>query len=168
MADRTKKWGSIVAAQSFDLEIDYSGTREWTWMGSFHEVSGLSVSAEPETIREGGQNQFEHKRPGRMTWPNIVLKRGVVQNDGLFNWFSITSGSGYEQNARLAEAGQAVPWFPVQISLVTKSGEVLRTWVVDRAFPIKWTGPNLALSSKDIASEELEIAHHGFKSTTLV
>jgi phage tail-like protein len=54
----------------------------------------------------------------------------------------------------------------VQISLVTKNGDVLRSWVLDRAFPVRWNGPTLAVSSKDIATEELEIAHHGFKPTT--
>ncbi len=166
MPERTEKWGNIVAAQSFELQIDYSGTRNWTWMGSFHEVSGLAVSAGTETIKEGGQNQYEHQRPGRMTWPNITLKRGIVENDGLFNWFSLTSGEGYEQNASTAEPGQSVPWFPVQIALVTKRGDELRNWVLDRAFPVKWSGPSLAVSSKDIATEELEIAHHGFKPST--
>ena len=160
MPEQTEKWGNIVAAQSFLVDIDDAALENnRTVLGSFQEVSGLSVSADPETFREGGLNQFEHKRPGRMSWPNVTLKRGIVHNDGLLDWFSRTSGDGYDKGS------DSVPWTSVTISLVTKNGELLRSWVLDRAFPVKWTGPSLAVSSTDVATEELEIAHHGFKPT---
>ena len=33
-----------------------------------------------------------HKLPGRMTWPNITLKRGITQNDNLLDWLNKSSG----------------------------------------------------------------------------
>ena len=157
------KWDYLIASHQFVVDIDSTDLdTNWTWLGSFQEVSGLSVSAEPETFREGGENQFEHKRPGAMSWPNITLKRGVVYNDGLFEWFSKTSGDGYDTAAE----GGPIPWTSVMISLVTKQGDLMRSWVLDRAFPIKWTGPSLVVSANDVATEELEIAHHGFISTS--
>ena len=141
----------MTAAQRFILEID--GVE----MGTFTEVSGLSVDIGVERIEEGGQNQFVHQRPGRMTWPNIVLKRGVVNDDNLFNWFAKTSGDGY------AGEGNTLTMLTGAITLITDGGDRLRSWSVDRAFPVKWTGPAFAVSATDIPSEELEIAHHGFK-----
>ena len=47
------------------------------------------------TIEEGGQNEFVHKLPGRMSWPNLVLKRGVTVDNALFEWFQKASGEGY-------------------------------------------------------------------------
>ncbi|MDC3332360.1 phage tail protein, partial [Ilumatobacter sp.] len=32
------------------------------------------------------------------------------------------------------------------------------------AFPVKWTGPSFSASSTDMAEEQLEIAHHGFRA----
>ena len=36
--------------------------------------------------------------PGRFSWPNIVLKRGLTQADALFDWMQKTSGDGFAAN----------------------------------------------------------------------
>ena len=66
-----------ISAATFILKVD---GRE---IGEFMEVSGLEVTVAVEDVEEGGQNGFVHKLPGRMTWPNIVLKRGITNNDNL-------------------------------------------------------------------------------------
>ena len=38
----------------------------------------------------------------------------------------------------------------------------MRSWAFTDAFPVKWTGPALNAGSNDVATETLEIAHHGF------
>jgi len=38
---------------------------------------------------------------------------------------------------------------------------VVRSWVLDGAFPVKWQGPNLNAGSNSVATETLEIAHRG-------
>lgn len=135
----------------FTLEVD--GVQ----IGTFTEVSGLTVSADPESITEGGQNHFTHQRPGRMSWPNITLKRGVTSNNELFDWFAKTSGEGF------AGEGDTVTLTSAAITLVDARGETLRSWTVDRAFPVKWDGPTFAAAASEVPSEELEIAHHGFQ-----
>lgn len=125
-------------------------------IGTFTEVSGLTVDIEIDKIVEGGENQFVHQFPGRMTWPNITLKRGIVDNDELFAWLARTSGDG------LGTVQNVVPMVAASIALVTTAGDELRKWTIDRAFPVKWSGPTFAVGSTDIPSEELEIAHHGF------
>jgi len=47
-------------------------------IGVFREVTGLAVTVGVQEIREGGQNGFVHKMPDRMTWPNLVFRRGVL------------------------------------------------------------------------------------------
>lgn len=125
-------------------------------IGSFAEVSGLSVEVEVEELPEGGQNHFVHRLPGRMKWPNIVLKRGVTDSDGLFEWFAKSSGDGF------SAAGNRLKRRDGEIVLVDAATLELRRWVFTEAFPVRWTGPTFAASSSDVASEELEIAHHGF------
>ena len=126
-------------------------------IGAFTEVSGLSVEVEVEELPEGGQNEFVHKLPGRTKWPPLVLKRGVTDSDGLFEWFAKSSGEGF------SAAGDQVERLNGDVVLLDASGAPVRRWTFTGAFPVKWTGPTFAASSSDVASEELEIVHHGFR-----
>jgi phage tail-like protein len=126
-------------------------------IGKFMEVSGLSAEIDVETVTEGGQNQYEHKLPGRMKWPNLVLKRGITDTDELNDWFLRMSGIGFGRGSdRISRSTGA-------LSLLMANGNVLRSWEFDGAFPVKWTGPSFSASGSDVATEELEIAHNGFK-----
>ena len=75
-----------VTAATFLFEVD--GVE----IGQFMEISGLEVNIAVEDIEEGGENSFVHKLPGRMSWPNITLKRGITQNDALLTWLNKSSG----------------------------------------------------------------------------
>ena len=124
-------------------------------IGAFTEVDGLSVQVGVEEVAEGGQNHFQHKLPGRMTWPNIVLKRGVTKSDSLFEWFSTTSGEGFAKDNKLTRRTG-------EIVLLDAARKPVRRWRFIGAFPVKWSGPRFAASSSDLATEVLEIAHEGF------
>ena len=126
-------------------------------IGAFTEVTGLSVEVDVVEIKEGGQNHFSHKVPGRMRWPNIVLKRGVTDSDNLFDWFAKTSGEGFSGE------GNALARTQGQVTVLDAKGDPLRAWAFEEAFPVKWTGPTMTASSSEVAIEELEIAHHGFR-----
>jgi phage tail-like protein len=126
-------------------------------IGAFTEVSGLSVQIETEELAEGGQNGYTHKLPGRMKWPNLVLKRGITDTDNLFEWFAKCSGDG------LAAQGNKIEPLHGSVSLLDAAGKTVRRWSFVEAYPVKWTGPKLAASSRDVAVEELEVCHCGFK-----
>jgi phage tail-like protein len=125
-------------------------------IGYFSEVSGLSVQVEVVEIPEGGQNQYVEKRPGRMSWPNIVLKRGVTKQNNLFPWMQKSSGTAFSAADNKLERNTAA------IIMIDTENTAIRTWNVAGAFPVRWSGPSFSLSASDIATEELEIAHHGF------
>ncbi|MEU6592104.1 phage tail protein [Streptomyces sp. NPDC046881] len=126
-------------------------------IGTFTEVAGLTVSIEVEEYAEGGQNQYTHKLPGRMKWPNLVFKRGMTNADNLFAWFAASSGEGF------AKAGNKLTHRNGAITLKDAKGRDVATWKFTGAFPVKWTGPRLAATSKDLVVEELEVAHCGFR-----
>ena len=144
-----------VTAATFLFEVD--GVE----IGRFMEVSGLQVEIETEDVEEGGQNNFVHKLPGRMTWPNITLRRGITQNDSLLAWLTASSGEQFARN------GNRLTRKTAAITLVGPGGERLRAWEFDGAFPVKWTGPNFDVASTDMAVEELEITHHGFRARNI-
>jgi phage tail-like protein len=128
-------------------------------IGRFTEAQGLQVDVAVEEVEEGGQNGFVHKLPGRMTWPNLVLKRGVTETDNLLAWLNKSSGEGFEGAGHKLERSTAA------VTLVSAAGVRLRAWEFEDAFPVKWTGPTFSVGSDDHAVEELEIAHHGFRAS---
>src|SRR5256885_6649810 len=102
-------------------------------IGAFTEVSGLSVQIDTEELAEGGQNQFTHRLPGRMKWPNLVFKRGLVSSDNFFSWLSECSGDGF------AGAGNRLTPRNGSISVLGADGStVVRRWSFEGAFPVKW------------------------------
>ena len=137
----------------FVFEID------GTTIGAFTEVSGLAVQLEVEELVEGGQNAYTHKLLGRMKWPNLVFKRGLTDTDALFEWLMESSGEGLTANGNVVKPRDG------KVSVLSAKGDPVRTWRIAGAKPVKWTGPRLAVSSRDLAIEELEVCHSGFRST---
>lgn len=139
---------------NFLLEVD--GVE----IGVFREVSGLTVSVEVVEHTEGGQNGFRHKLPGRMSWPNLVFRRGLTNNDALFAWVGKTSGEGFAAN------GDKLPRCTGAVTVLDSQGKRLRAWQLDGVFAVRWDGPRLVADGSSPLEEELEVAHHGFRAKT--
>lgn len=116
-------------------------------IGAFAEISGLTAERDVLEYQEGGINDFVHKLPGRLKYPNLVLKRGITDQDALQKWF-------FDSQA-------AAQLKTITVKLVHPPTTVARTWAFAHAFPVKWTGPKLSAGSDSAATEELEITHHG-------
>ena len=130
-------------------------------IGQFMEVNGLEVEVSVESVEEGGENGFVHRLPGRMSWPNITLKRGVTQSNNLLDWLNKSSGE------KFASGGNTLTRSSAAITLLGPSQKRLRAWEFVDVFPVKWKGPEFAADSNGAATEQLEIAHHGFKAKDL-
>src|SRR6478735_192966 len=153
-SDSTPLGGDLPVATRFLFELD--GVQ----LGVFKEVHGLNVSVAVEDIREGGQNAYSHRVPGRMTWPNIVFRRGLTNSNALFDWFSKSSGEGFASSSnKLTKSTGAV-------TVIDPVGGRLRSWEFIDVFPVRWAGPDFAVESRDPLEEELEVAHHGFRAVT--
>src|SRR3954471_21600460 len=50
-----------------------------TLLGGFTECGGLEMNLAIEDYKEGGNNGAVLKFPGRVSWANLSLKRGVTQ-----------------------------------------------------------------------------------------
>src|SRR5271163_262360 len=57
-------------------------------VGGFSEISGLEAETEVHEFREGGVNEFMHKRAGPAKYTNLVLKRGISDAAGLWSWYA--------------------------------------------------------------------------------
>jgi len=146
--------GDISIADRFLFEVD--GVE----IGIFREVTGLQVTVNVVEIAEGGQNSFTHKLPSRMSWPNIVFRRGLTQSDALFDWLQKSSGEGFAGNSdKLTRSTGAV-------TAIDAVGTRLRSWEFIDVFPVRWKGPDFSVGDNSVLEEELEVAHHGFRATT--
>jgi len=146
--------GDLPLADRFLFEVD--GVE----IGVFREVFGLQVTVGVEEIVEGGQNAFVYKVPSRMTWPNLVFRRGLTQSDALFTWMSKSSGEGFAGNDnKLSRSTGAV-------TALDAVGGRLRSWEFQAVFAVRWKGPDFSVGANQALEEELEVAHHGFKSKT--
>lgn len=119
----------------------------------FRSVSGLSVELEVVEFREGGSNDVR-KLPGRVKYPNIVLKQAFLGGSELQKWaFRIAAGQFEHKNASIVLSDQ-------------KSHVVLARYTLTNAWPMKWNGPDFDASSNDVAIETIEIVHEGLRLVT--
>jgi phage tail-like protein len=128
------------------FELDIQGQA----VGYFTEVTGLSAEVETLTYSEGGMNEFQHKLPTRVKYPNLVLKRGMTTKAELQKWFQ-------KSHTQAERTG-------IRLSMLDNAGTRLRTWSFVNAFPVKWTGPNFNVSQSALAVEQIEIAHEGIET----
>ena len=121
--------------------------------GSFSEVTGLGVELTPIEYRTGSEDITVRKLPGMRKFTNIILKRGVIGDTALWDWL------------RAAMQGQ-VQRVNLSIVLLNESREEVLRWNVRRAWPCKWSGPNLNAKNNEVAIETLEICHEGIELDT--
>jgi phage tail-like protein len=118
-------------------------------IGMFTRCSGLELQVDVLEYAEGGNNEFVHQLPGRLRYPNLVLARGLTNEDAVLKWFTAT-----RTKADLKE---------VTITFQTHKQKTIRTFTFADAFPVRWTGPAAEAGTATIPLETLEIAHGGLK-----
>lgn len=125
----------------------------------FQEVGGLSFEVETEALREGGENRFEYKLPKRTKYPNLVLKRGLLKDTRLIDWFKSALSTYY--TALLFDFKPA----DLVITLMDEADQPLATWNVVQAFPLKWTISEFKATENALVVETIELAYQYFDRT---
>ncbi len=116
--------------------------------GGFSECGGLEASMAVDEWREGGRNDAVLRFPGRITHPNLRLRRGLAVSDELWRWHEqFILGKGKRRDG--------------VIELLNDAGDTVRTWRFRRGLPVRWAGPALNANVSAVAVEEIEIAHEG-------
>ncbi len=128
---------------AFNFLVEIDGIIE----GGFTEVSGLSIQTEYDSVKEGGNNNFEHKLPKGTKYTDITLKRGITDWE-LYDWYRDVINGKIERKSG-------------SIYLIDSSGDRVMEWYFLEAFPVKWDGPAFNAGSNAIATETLVLAHHG-------
>jgi len=116
----------------------------------FQSVAGLNVEYDVETFKEGGENRFEHKLPGRTKYPDLSLKRGLLTDSKVIKW--------------CLDAFQNREFKPAQVnvSLLNEEHQPLKTWQVQRAWPKKWAVSDFNAQENAVVVETLELSYSHF------
>ncbi len=117
----------------------------------FQSVSGLTVTLETEEIAEGGENRFKHKLPVKTSFPNLILKRGLLVDSALIKW------------CREAVEDFNITPTDIIISLLNEEHEPLITWNVVHAYPVKWAMTDFNAEESKMVVETIELAYNYFK-----
>ncbi|MCB1789697.1 MAG: phage tail protein [Gammaproteobacteria bacterium] len=140
------------AAFNFLVEFPGVGIDGATVRGGFSDVSGLAAEQQVIEYRNGNERSLVPRRlPGLVKFSDITLKRGVIGDLALWDWFKqSTQGKPQRVDGRI-------------LLLSESHDEVVMAWRVHNAWPIKFSGPALNAKASEIAVEELVLAHDGFE-----
>lgn len=130
----------------FEVKIDGDS------LGAFNGCEGLGCEVVIEQREEGGHNGAVWQLPTRLKYPNIKLTRPVTEDTKLLTaWISSVLTGVSPKTA--------------YITARALDGRVVATWGLMDVVPVRWTGPSLNPDSPKVATETVEIAHHGFLPT---
>ena len=130
-------------AVAFSVKIDDNE------LGAFNSCDGLGVEVVLEQREEGGNNGFVWQLPTRIKYANVKLSRPVGRDSA-------------KLTAWLASFATGVKRQTATITARTNDGEIVASWNLDGVIPVRWSGPQLSLDSPKVATETVELAHHGF------
>ncbi|BCL29571.1 phage tail protein [Streptomyces aurantiacus] len=118
-------------------------------LGFFNGCEGLASTVEIEQRQEGGNNGFVWQLPSRVSHSNIRLTRPLTpETSKVAAWVS-SLATGIKRPT-------------AQIAALRADGSEVAQWGLLDVLPVSWTGPTLDASNPAVATEVLEIAHHGF------
>jgi phage tail-like protein len=131
------------------ITVRFTVTIDGEPLGEFNSCEGLGAEVVLESREEGGNNSHVWQLPVRLKFPNIKLSRPVTHDtEKIARWFaSMTNGFSRRTG---------------QIVAMTGDGDVVARWALDGVIPVRWTGPSLNPETVKVATETIEIAHHGF------
>ena len=121
-------------------------------LGTFNSCEGLGCEVVIEQREEGGNNAFVWQLPTRLKYTNVKFTRPLGADTAkVVKWFaSMTAG---------------VKRRTATIQAMSGDGKVVATWELDGVVPVRWSGPSLNHDSPKVATETVEIAHHGFRNS---
>jgi phage tail-like protein len=128
----------------FSVEIDNGDN-----LGLFSTCDGLGCEITVETRQEGGNNGYSHQLPGPMKYSNVKFTRPINADSAKVAAWMQSAVTGVNRCTAVIQA-------------LTLDGTVVCEWTLHKVIPVKWTGPQFNSDGPKVATETLEIAHHGF------
>ena len=133
--------GRVDPYKNFRFLVEFDGIVE----GGFAECSGFGSNLEVIEYREGGDAAMVRKLPGKVSYPDIVLKWGVTDSRLLYDWhLAAVNGQIQRKNG--------------SIILQDDLGQEKLRWNFFSAWPSKWDGPDFNAKGNDVAISTLTVS----------
>ena len=116
----------------------------------FQSVSGLEVSVDTETVREGGENRFEYALPTKTSYSSLSLKRGVMHDSAVIDWVKDTVTS------------LQIKPLDILVSLLDEEHQSIMEWNIKHAWPRKWSVSEFNAMNNELVVETLELQYFYF------
>lgn len=139
---------------SFYFRVAIAGDTSLT-DAAFQEVSGLSKELGVEEVVCGGENRFKYRLPTITSYPNLVLKRGIVIAESpLVEWVQAT-----------LDAGLSLPIKTKNLSVVllNENSQPSMQWNFNKAYPVKWAVTDLKSQDNSLLIETIELAYQYYE-----
>jgi phage tail-like protein len=149
-ARRMEAWGDPIGNYNFRVEI------EGVDAGQFTAVDGLSV--EQEVIEfQNGDDALTRKRPGRVKYGDITLKKGYIATTILNDWIEqarVGNGQYQRKNMSIVLCDNTNP---------TDGGSEIKRWNCFECFPKSWKMSSLDGKGNDVLTEEVVVVVEYFE-----
>jgi phage tail-like protein len=137
-----------LVAFKFGLEIEGKLSGFFTIVGG---IGSETEVVEHKVVNENGETIVQ-KLPGRLTWTEVTLKRGVTSNLDIWDWRNLVV-QGKVDDARTN----------CSIIAYSQDQQPIARWEFTNAWPSKVVGPELDSGSTEYMIEEVTIVHEGME-----
>ncbi len=137
---------------AFNFLVNLNGPNDpESVLGGFSDVSGLGAEIAIAEYRNGNERENQvRKITGLAKYPDVTLKRGLINSADLWLWIQDTVRNGPSAKRE------------VVITLRNEAGQDVQSWKLRGVVPMKYTGPTLAAKGGgDVAMEELVLSIEG-------
>jgi len=136
-----------------DHDLEYLGSQfgleiDGVELARFTGISGLGYESEVVTFQDtlADGKIITRKRPGRISFPDIVLKRGLSADNALVDWYQTVVDGSVERKSG-------------SIVIYDQTSTEIGRWNFENAWISKWSASDLDAGSDDVMIEEITIAH---------
>ena len=133
-------------AVAFNFEVKFNGGGISGEAG-FQQVSGLDAQLGVQEVKTGGGSSSVYRLPQPASFPNLVLKRGIITGSSLRTW------------VKKAIFDFEFTPITVTVNLLNSEQSPILTWIAYNAWPVKWTVGDFNSQESQIAVETFELAY---------
>ncbi len=127
--------------RNFNFVVEIDGIER----ASFSEATVPIAEIDVVEYREGAdKTSVSRKLPGRLRLGNLVLRRGIADDLGLWHWFRKVADGEFERRN-------------VAVILLDATRQPVRRWLLHDAWIVKFEGPTLNAKGNEVAIETLEL-----------
>ena len=149
MKESKKAMARVDPYKDYRFQVEIDGIPS----SRFLECSGIGSEVAVIEYREGGDPTAVRKLPGRASYSDITLKRGISESHDLYDWHrALLQGQNDRRNG--------------SIRLLDDEGAEVVRWVFSNAWPRKYEGPALNAMGNEVAIETFVLACESIERVT--